>query len=102
MERDATEIGMARWSTFDCHGTLVDWNRGLGDEIERLFGAGTREPALARYHQLEREIQACDPAAPYQRVLAAALFGVADSLGSELRVDEREALGRSLPRWPVF
>jgi 2-haloacid dehalogenase len=102
MERDATEIGMARWATFDCYGTLVDWNRGLGDEIERLFGAGTREPALARYHELEREIQARDPAAPYQRVLAAALAGVADSLGGELPADERDALGRSLPRWPVF
>jgi 2-haloacid dehalogenase len=91
-----------RWATFDCYGTLVDWNRGLRDELARLFGAKAREPALARYHQLEREIQARDPAAPYREVLAEALGGVAGSLGRELPADERDALGRSLPRWPVF
>ena len=65
-EQKASEIGVTRWATFDCYGTLVDWNRGLGDELERLFGAESREPALARYHRLEREIQARDPAAPYR------------------------------------
>jgi 2-haloalkanoic acid dehalogenase type II len=35
-------------------------------------------------------------------VLAEALGGVAGSLGRELPADERDALGRSLPRWPVF
>jgi 2-haloacid dehalogenase len=101
-EQKASEIGVTRWATFDCYGTLVDWNRGLGDELERLFGAESREPALARYHRLEREIQARDPAAPYRRVLAEALAGVAGSLRSELPAGERDALGRSLPRWPVF
>ena len=101
-ERNAREVGVPRWATFDCYGTLVDWNRGLGDELERLFGTDAREPALARYHRLEREIQARDPAAPYRRVLAEALAGVAGSLGSELPADERDALGRSLPGWPVF
>ena len=101
-EQKASEIGVTRWATFDCYGTLVDWNRGLGDELERLFGAESREPALARYHRMEREIQARGPAAPYRRVLAEALAGVAGSLGSELPAGERDALGRSLPRWPVF
>jgi 2-haloacid dehalogenase len=101
-EQKASEIGVTRWATFDCYGTLVDWNRGLGDELERLFGAESREPALARYHRLEREIQARDPAAPYRRALAEALAGVAGSLRSELPAGERDALGRSLPRWPVF
>ena len=93
---------MARWATFDCYGTLVDWNCGLGDELARLFGAEAREPALARYHQLEREIQARDPGAPYRKVLGEALAGVAGSLGRELPAGEGDALGHSLPRWPVF
>ena len=29
-----------RWATFDCYGTLIDWNGGIGRELERLFGAG--------------------------------------------------------------
>jgi 2-haloacid dehalogenase len=92
----------ARWATFDCYGTLVDWNRGIGDELQRLFGPEAREPALARYHELEPEIQRETPDAAYRDVLAETLAGVAASLGRELSGDERNALGRSLPTWPVF
>jgi 2-haloacid dehalogenase len=93
---------VARWATFDCYGTLVDWNQGIGDELHRLFGADSREAALARYHEVEPEIQADNPAASYREVLAQALAGVARALGRELPEDELNALGRSLPTWPVF
>jgi 2-haloacid dehalogenase len=91
-----------RWATFDCYGTLIDWNRGIGEELHRLFGADLREAALSRYHELEPEIEAANPGAPYREVLARTLARVADSVGRELPADERHALGRSLPTWPVF
>jgi 2-haloacid dehalogenase len=91
-----------RWATFDCYGTLVDWNRGIGDQLERLFGADQREAALSRYHELEPQIEAEAPEAPYREVLARGLAGVAESLGREVPDSERDALGRSLPEWPVF
>ena len=52
-------LGMerVRWATFDCYGTLVDWNAGIGDELARLFGASERARLLARYHQVEPRIQ---------------------------------------------
>jgi 2-haloacid dehalogenase len=91
-----------RWATFDCYGTLVDWNSGIGDELERLFGAELRDQALSRYHELEPGIQTREPGAPYRRVLAETLAGVAESLSQDLPAEERDALGRSLPDWPVF
>ena len=91
-----------RWATFDCYGTLVDWNRGLADEFERLFGSHARDPALARYHEVEPEIESATPGAPYREVLARCLTEVASILDRELPDDERDALGRSLPGWPVF
>jgi 2-haloacid dehalogenase len=97
-----SEVDDRNWATFDCYGTLVDWNRGIGDELERLFGGDAREAALRRYHELEPEIEAREPAAPYRRVMAGTLAGVAESLGRELPPHERDALGRSLPGWPVF
>jgi len=99
---DMTDSDTSRWATFDCYGTLVDWNRGIGNELERLFGVEHRERALARYHEVEPEIEAAKPGAPYRQVLAETLTGVAESLGRDLSADERDALGRSLPEWPVF
>jgi 2-haloacid dehalogenase len=91
----------ARWATFDCYGTLVDWNAGIGGELARLFGAGERGQLLARYHELEPELQR-DGSLPYREVMARALVTLARERDVELPQHERDALGRSLPTWPVF
>ena len=44
---------MDRWATFDCYGTLIDWNGGIGRELERLFGAANAPRLLHRYHEIE-------------------------------------------------
>jgi 2-haloacid dehalogenase len=92
----------ARWATFDCYGTLVDWNRGLGTELARLFGEAKAEELLATYHTVEPRIQREHPTTTYRDVMALALGEVASQAGSELPANERDALGDSLPRWPVF
>ena len=91
-----------RWATFDCYGTLVDWNAGISAELARLFGAERREELLARYHEVEPQVEAAKPGAPYREVLAECLAACAGAAGVELPEDERDALGRSLPGWPVF
>ena len=90
-----------RWATFDCYGTLVDWNGGIGSELGRLFGEQHRERLLARYHDLEPELER-DGALPYREVMARALDALAGEEGVELPERERDALGRSLSSWPVF
>jgi 2-haloacid dehalogenase len=92
----------ARWATFDCYGTLVDWNRGLGTELARLFGEAKAEELLATYHTVEPRIQREHPTTTYRDVMALALAEVASHVGSDLPATERDALGDSLPRWPVF
>jgi 2-haloacid dehalogenase len=91
-----------RWATFDCYGTLVDWNRGLGTELARLFGEAKAEELLATYHTVEPRIQREHPTTTYRDVMALALAEVASHAGSEVPANERDALGDSLPRWPVF
>jgi 2-haloacid dehalogenase len=91
-----------RWATFDCYGTIVDWNAGIGSELERLFGVAREDELLARYHELEPEIQAASPGASYREVLTAALERLADEVGLPLPEGETSALARSLPSWPVF
>ena len=91
-----------RWATFDCYGTLVDWNAGIRAELERLLGAGEGERLLARYHVIEPRVQAEHPARSYRDVMATVLGELAAEEGTTLAAGERDALGRSLPGWPVF
>lgn len=76
---------MSRWATFDCYGTLVDWNAGLAAAL------GGRE-LLARYHELEPQVQAEDPSLGYREVLR--------ETARRVGVDADPAA--SLPGWPVF
>ena len=92
----------ARWATFDCYGTLVDWNAGLGAELGRLFGSSVSGQLLARYHVIEPRVQGEHPSWSYRDVMAATLGELAAETGTALPPDERDALGRSLPGWPVF
>lgn len=91
-----------RWATFDCYGTLVDWNGGIGAELESLFGVEHRDRLLERYHELEREIQAETPETSYREVLTLALERLSQEEGVALPEGESRALARSLPDWPVF
>jgi 2-haloacid dehalogenase len=85
-----------RWATFDCYGTLIDWNGGIGRELERLFGPARGGELLHTYHELEPQIQREDPGRSYREVMAVALA----RLGAP--ADEQDALGRSLPEWDPF
>ncbi len=92
----------ARWATFDCYGTLVDWNAGIRAELERLLGGADGERLLERYHEIEPRVQRERPDASYRSVMATVLAELAGEAGTQLPDDERDALGRSLPGWPVF
>lgn len=92
----------ARWATFDCYGTLVDWNAGIGAELGRLFGSSVSGQLLARYHVIEPRVQDEHPSWSYRDVMAATLGELVAETGTALPPDERDALGRSLPGWPVF
>jgi 2-haloacid dehalogenase len=87
---------MRRWATFDCYGTLIDWNGGIGRELERLFGANEAGEKLCLYHELEPQIQREDPSRSYREVMAIALA----RLGAP--ADEHDALGLALPGWEPF
>lgn len=91
-----------RWATFDCYGTLVDWNAGIAGELARLLGESRRKQLLSRYHGLEPRVQSEHPTWSYRDVMAAVLSQLASETAVTLPDEEVDALGRSLPRWPVF
>ena len=80
-----TERG--RWATFDCYGTLIDWNGGL----RRALGS---DELLERYHELEPRVEAENPTLSYRDVMA--------EVSRQLGVADEDAVARSLPSWEPF
>src|SRR5437867_12305257 len=81
-----------RWATFDCYGTLIDWNGGLRRELARVFGEEQADGRLERYHEVEPSLQTGGDRT-YQEVMALAMR----ELGAP--ADEEGALARGLPSW---
>jgi 2-haloacid dehalogenase len=92
---------MARWATFDCYGTLIDWNAGIRSVLEDYFGADRAPELLARYHRLEPEVQA-EAYRSYAEVLSLTLERLASENDLSIPEGESGALARSLPDWPAF
>ena len=85
----------ARWATFDCYGTLIDWNGGIRRELVRVFGEEQADEKLHRYHELEPELQA-DGTRSYRDVMTEAMR----QLGAP--ADKVASLAASLPSWEPF
>jgi 2-haloacid dehalogenase len=91
----------ARWATFDCYGTLIDWNGGIRRELERLFGVETAPRLFERYHEVEPQVQA-EAYRSYREVLSLTLERVAAAESVQIPEGEAGALGGSLPDWQPF
>jgi 2-haloacid dehalogenase len=90
-----------RWATFDCYGTLVDWEGGLRDAFAALWPQARAARLLDLYHNLEPRVQE-HAALTYREVLARCLAAVSAVEALELPADRRDALADSLPSWPPF
>src|SRR3954453_8324835 len=84
-----------RGATFDCYGTLIDWNGGIRGQLVRVFGEERADALLVRYHVLEPTLEA-DGTRSYREVLTEAMRGLGAPEGEE------DALARSLPSWQPF
>lgn len=93
--------------TFDCYGTLIDWETGLWDALQPLLMANrrsdvTRETALEAFAAAESAQQAATPAMIYPAVLNRVHRTVAEKFGLETTEELDAAFGVSLPYWPAF
>lgn len=92
----------ARWATFDCYGTLIDWETGLAAALRDVWPAADASSLLGRFHQIEPEVQRAQPGLPYRAVLAEALQRLAADQDLQLAQHREGALAEALPSWPVF
>ncbi len=90
-----------RWATFDCYGTLIDWNGGIASALRQLWPTADPQRMLAHYHAVEPLIQE-EISLPYKEVLARSVRALAAIGGLPLGAGDEFSLPDSLPSWPVF
>jgi 2-haloacid dehalogenase len=94
-------VAEPHWATFDCYGTLVDWETGMGRAIRSVV-PDRAEEVLRTYYQMERMVEHERPFRRYRDVLAVALDRAAKALGVRLNPGDEQVLATTLPDWPVF
>lgn len=91
--------------TFDCFGTLIDWERGLLDALQPVLAPRGIELAedklLERYARHEAELEA-GPYLRYREVVAGSLRRLAAELGHEVSDEEADAFADAVGDWPAF
>jgi len=93
--------------TFDCYGTLIDWETGIWDALQPLIAACgrddiTREVALGEFGRLESAEQAATPDLVYPELLARVHENLARRFGIDAPAGLAREFGASLPHWPAF
>jgi 2-haloacid dehalogenase len=92
--------------TFDCYGTLIDWETGILAALRPWTRAHRvevgDEELLAAFGRAESRREAADPTAPYPRILAGVLEDLAEELGATASPEEAAAFADSVKDWPAF
>ena len=94
--------GAVEWITFDCYGTLIDWEGGVADALSPFLPPPVDRAALAaRYITVEAEIEH-QSYRPYREILAAASARLMNELGHPLPPEHARVLPDSLRSWRPF
>ena len=91
--------------TFDCYGTLIDWETGIWKAFQRTARNDgvhlEREGVIEAYHAIEAMVEG-GPFRPYRDVLIETARRAAAECGWAISHEEAGFLPRSLPVWPAF
>ena len=94
------------WLSFDCYGTLVDWETGISTavaEVLRSHGISrTGSEILALFADAEPKAQTARGYSEYRSVLREVMALIAAELGVTCSESELGCLADTLPDWPVF
>jgi len=91
--------------TFDCYGTLIDWENGISRAFAKAAGADRRQldrdQMLKAYAELEPSVEA-ETYRPYRDVLTESAQRLAARFNWPLSRERAVFLAESLPEWPAF
>lgn len=94
-----------RLITFDCYGTLIDWENGMLAALRPILSRDGRRVAdtqiLKLYGEIEAELES-GPYIPYRQVLAQSAQELGRRVGTEVSAEDGGAFAESLTRWKPF
>jgi 2-haloacid dehalogenase len=94
-----------RLITFDCYGTLIDWETGMLAAMRPMFSGSGRQISdpqiLEQYGEVEMELES-GPYLPYRQVLSRAVQEVGSRLSVKITEEEGRTFAESLTRWEPF
>ncbi|MFJ7217513.1 haloacid dehalogenase type II [Amycolatopsis sp. NPDC098790] len=101
-----TDLTSFKALSFDCYGTLIDWEAGIAAVLspwaaERNLRL-SHEELLVAYADHEAAVEREAPATRYPEVLAEAFRRTGAGLDAEVSDDWARRLGESVPDWPAF
>jgi len=93
--------------TFDCYGTLIDWESGIWDALQPLLvhnrcRSVDRARGLGAFAQCEARQERETPDMRYPELLARVHRAIAQSLDLETTAALDVAFGACVPSWPAF
>jgi 2-haloacid dehalogenase len=92
--------------SFDCYGTLIDWETGIAAVLSRWARSRRlsldSEALLAAFSRHEAAAEAGHPQDLYPAILARSMRGLGSELGTEVTEQDARTLARSVPSWPAF
>jgi 2-haloacid dehalogenase len=92
--------------TFDCYGTLIDWETGIWHALAPLVakagGGRIRDAALEDFARHEVAQEEATPSLPYAQLLSAVYQRLGQEWGVAVTRAEADRFGASVPEWPEF
>ena len=92
--------------TFDCYGTLIDWESGIWDGFQQLLQTNNstlmRETCLEAFAEIESTVQAQQPDSHYPEVLQLTHQLFAKRFGLKTSPELNRRFGNFVPFWPAF
>jgi 2-haloacid dehalogenase len=92
--------------TFDCYGTLIDWETGLLKALQGLITCSprrrSREEVLSDYGQHEQEQEHYSPTMKYSQLLAVVYKRLGENWGAPAPWEECTTFASSLKMWEPF
>ena len=100
------DFNQFEWLSFDCYGTLVDWETGISDAVAGALASHdihlTRSEILELFADVEPQIQDRSGYLEYRRVLRRVMALIGIELDFQFTESDLTCLSDTLPSWPIF